>query len=138
MGQQLTTNKPAINPVTANFPVRHDVVTKKFTTISTKTEVTIEDKDHSSSTILPDPPSSEVTVKTPPFRHDSHSDAYGGTCTVLVHLKFSTLPDHKEKLLLHDPTMITSSVASKEYNAFSNFFALIHPYLQRLNYIFVL
>jgi hypothetical protein len=93
-----------------------------------KIEISIKDKDDCSSTILPDPPLSEV--KTPPFQRDSHSDAYRGTSTVLVHFKFSTLQDHKEKLLLHhDPMMITSSVASTEYNDFSILFFLIGQFI---------
>ena len=82
------TNKPA-NPVTANLPV----VTEEFTTISKKIEVSIEEE--TSSTILPaDTTLSEV--KTPHILHISHSDAYGGTGAVLVHLKFSTFQDHKK------------------------------------------
>ena len=62
-----------------------------------------------------------------PFPRKSHSDAYGGTGTILVHLEFSNLQDHKEKLLLHDPTMFASSVANKEYHYFSKHMHPIWP-----------
>jgi hypothetical protein len=100
-----TTNKPA-NPVTANLPV---LVTEEFTTISSKIEVSIKEQD--SPTSLPNTPL--LHIKTPPsFPCISHSEGYGGTSTILIHLKFSTLQAHKKKLLLHDPTLIASSMAT--------------------------
>jgi hypothetical protein len=41
----------------------------------------------------------------------------------------SNLQDYKEKLLLHNPTMIASSMASKEYNDFSKLFVLIGQFI---------
>jgi hypothetical protein len=112
---ELTTNKPA-NPVPANLPVRHDVdlVTEEFITISTNIEVSIEEQDSPIS--LPDTHTSSQ-VKTPPFPCISHSDAYGGTSTGLVHLKFSTLQD---KLLLHDFSKLIALIGQFILHAQSN------------------
>eukprot|EP00978_Attheya_sp_CCMP212_P025448 scaffold81834_cov32-Attheya_sp.AAC.1 len=48
-----------------------------------------------SPTSLPADTPTSSQVKTPSFPCISHSDAYRGTSTVLVHLKFSTFQDHK-------------------------------------------